>query len=166
MKKALGTDYKEGGYLFSLQPMADIHLSDDIDSGMAETTRPSLLWILTGIAFLILLIACINFTTMAIGRATTRAKEVGVRKTMGAEFGQLVFQFLTEAFLITISALILGLLLAEALLPTFNDLFEKQLQLVYGAVQIGILISLVLELLLWQVHIRHFSCQVCARFKY
>ncbi len=143
MKKALGTNYKEGEYLFSLQPMADIHLSDDPNSGMAETTRPSLLWILTGIAILILLIACINFTTMAIGRATTRAKEVGVRKTMGAEFGQLVFQFLTEAFLITISALILGLLLAEVLLPTFNDLFEKQLKLVYGPVQIGILISLV-----------------------
>lgn len=144
MKKALGTDYKEGGYLFSLQPMADIHLSDDPNSGMAETTRPSLLWILTGIAFLILLIACINFTTMAIGRATTRAKEVGVRKTMGAEFGQLVFQFLTEAFLITISALILGLLLAEALLPTFNDLFEKQLELVYGPVQVLILVGLLL----------------------
>ncbi len=143
MKKALGTDYEEGGYLFNLQPIADIHLSDDTDSGMAETTRPSLLWILAGIAVLILLIACINFTTMAIGRATTRAKEVGVRKTMGADFGQLVFQFLTEAFLITISALILGLLLAEALLPTFNDLFEKQLQLVYGPVQILILVGLV-----------------------
>lgn len=144
MKNVLGTDYKEGEYYFTLQSLADIHLSDEPNSGMAETTRPSLLWILTGIAFLILLIACINFTTMAIGRATTRAKEVGVRKTMGAEFSQLVFQFLTEAFLITISALVLGLLLAEALLPTFNDLFEKQLQLVYGPVQILILVGLVL----------------------
>uniref|UniRef100_UPI0025871244 ABC transporter permease n=1 Tax=Algoriphagus sp. TaxID=1872435 RepID=UPI0025871244 len=143
MKKALGTNYKEGDYYFTLQSLSDIHLSDASNSGMAETTRPSLLLILTGIAFLILLIACINFTTMAIGRATTRAKEVGVRKTMGAEFIQLVFQFLTEAFLITLSALALGLLLAEALLPIFNDLFEKQLQLVYGPIQILILLGLV-----------------------
>lgn len=144
MKKVLGKDYVAGDYYFTLQPMAEIHLSDEPNSGMAETTRPSLLWILTGIAFLILLIACINFTTMAIGRATTRAKEVGVRKTMGAGFRQLVIQFLTEAFLITISALVLGLLLAEALLPTFNNLFEKQLNLVYGPVQIAILACLVL----------------------
>ena len=80
---------------------------------------------------------------MAIGRSTTRAKEVGVRKTMGADFGQLVFQFLTEAFLTTIAALILGLILAETLLPTFNDLFEKELNLVYGAMQILILAGLV-----------------------
>jgi putative ABC transport system permease protein len=143
MKKALGTNYKEGEYYFTLQPLADIHLSDAPNSGMAETTRPSLLWILAGIAFLILLIACINFTTLAIGRAATRAKEVGVRKTMGADFGQLVFQFLTEAFLITLSAMVLGLLLAKALLPVFNDLFEKQLQLAYGPTQILILLGLI-----------------------
>lgn len=143
MKKVLGEDYKVGEYSFTLQPISEIHLTDNPDSGMAESTRPTLLWILAGIAFLILLIACINFTTMAIGRSTTRAKEVGVRKTMGADFGQLVFQFLTEAFLITIAALILGLLLAEVLLPTFNELFGKKLELVYGPTQILILLGLV-----------------------
>lgn len=144
MKKALGEEYEEGKYLFTLQPITEMHLSESPDSGMVESTRPTLLWILAGIAFLILLIACINFTTMAIGRSTTRAKEVGVRKTMGADFGQLVFQFLTEAFLTTIAALILGLILAETLLPTFNDLFEKELNLVYGATQILILTGLVM----------------------
>ena len=143
MKKVLGEDYEEGTYYFTLQPMSEIHLTDDTNSGMAETTRPKLLWILAGIAFLILLIACINFTTMAIGRSTTRAKEVGVRKTMGADFGQLVFQFLTEAFLTTVTALVLGLVLAELLVPTFNNLFEKELTLVYGPVQILILVGLV-----------------------
>src|SRR5690606_15498242 len=119
MKKVLGENYREREYSFTLQPIADIHLSNRTDSGMAETTQPTLLLILAGIAFLILLIACINFTTMAIGRSTTRVKEVGVRKTMGADFGQLVIQFLTEAFLITIAALVCGLILAEVLLPTF-----------------------------------------------
>lgn len=144
MKKVLGEEYKEGEYLFTLQPVTEMHLSEDPDSGMAESTRPTLLWILAGIAFLILLIACINFTTMAIGRSTTRAKEVGVRKTMGADFGQLVFQFLTEAFLTTMTALVGGLILAEALLPTFNNLFEKELTLVYGPVQIMILMGMVI----------------------
>ncbi|WP_057940074.1 ABC transporter permease [Algoriphagus resistens] len=143
MQKVLGEEYKKGEYLFTLQPIAEMHLTESSDPGMIESTRPSLLWILAGIAFLILLIACINFTTMAIGRSTTRAKEVGVRKTMGADFGQLVFQFLTEAFLTTIVALVLGLILAEALLPTFNNLFDKQLDLVYGTTQLLILVSLV-----------------------
>ena len=144
MKKMLGEDYKAGEYFFTLQPLAEMHLTDNPNTGMIESTRPTLLWILAGIAFLILLIACINFTTMAIGRSTTRAKEVGVRKTMGADFGQLVFQFLTEAFLTTIAALVGGLILAEVLLPTFNNLFEKELTLVYGPVQILILVVLVI----------------------
>ncbi|MEB2781254.1 FtsX-like permease family protein [Algoriphagus sp. C2-6-M1] len=144
MKNVLGEEYKKGEYLFTLQPIAEMHLTENTDSGMVESTRPSLLWILAGIAFLILLIACINFTTMAIGRSVTRAKEVGVRKTMGADFGQLVLQFLTEAFLTTISALVFGLILAEALIPTFNDLFDKKLELVYGSSQILILVGLVI----------------------
>ncbi|MDR7130807.1 putative ABC transport system permease protein [Algoriphagus sp. 4150] len=143
MQKVLGEEYKKGKYLFTLQPIAEMHLTEGPDWGMIEATRPSLLWILAGIAFLILLIACINFTTMAIGRSTTRAKEVGVRKTMGADFGQLVFQFLTEAFLTTIAALVFGLILAETLLPTFNKLFDKQLDLVYGPTQLLILVGLV-----------------------
>src|SRR5690606_24236630 len=119
MKKMLGEEYREGEYLFTLQPISEMHLTESQDTGMVESTRPTLLWILSGIAGLILLIASINFTTMAIGTSTTRAKEVGVRKTMGAEFLQLIFQFLTEAFLTALAALIFGLILAEALLPIF-----------------------------------------------
>ncbi|MEN2281156.1 ABC transporter permease [Algoriphagus sp. SE2] len=148
MKKVLGEDYAEGEYYFTLEPISEMHLSDDPNAGMIETTRPKLLWILSTIAILILLIASINFTTMAIGRAMTRAKEVGVRKTMGADFGQLVFQFLTEAFLTTVAALVVGAILAEILLPTFNELFEKNLSLVYGLNQILILIGLVISITL------------------
>ncbi|MFD2033560.1 ABC transporter permease [Belliella marina] len=144
MKKVLGENYIPGEYYFTLEPISEMHLLDTQNPGMIENTRPRLLWILAGIAFLILMIACINFTTMAIGRSTTRAKEVGVRKTMGAEFGQLVFQFLTEALLTTLTALVLGLILAELLLPTFNSLFEKELQLVYGFWQFLILLGLVI----------------------
>lgn len=144
MKKSLGEDYEEGGLYFTLTPYSEMHFSEGAGNGAVETTRKSLLWILSGIAFLVLLIACINFTTMAIGRATTRAKEVGVRKTMGASFGQLINQFLMEAFLTTVLASIFGLVLAELLLPTFNELFQKDLDIVYGPLQIGILAGLIL----------------------
>jgi putative ABC transport system permease protein len=144
MKKVLGEKYVEGEYYFTLEPILEMHLTDSETPGMIEVTKPKLLMILAGIASLILLIASINFTTMAIGRATTRAKEVGVRKTMGADFKQLIFQFLTEAFLITGIALVFGLILSELLLPTFNELFEKNLDLNYGLVQIGILVGLIL----------------------
>ncbi|MDN3203329.1 ABC transporter permease [Algoriphagus sediminis] len=143
MKRALGDQYVEGEFYFTLVPISEMHFSEGRGNGSLETTKASLLWILAGIALLVLLIACINFTTMAIGRSTTRAKEVGVRKTMGANFSQLTFQFLTEAFLIVLFALILGVALAELLVPTFNQLFQKEMDLVYGPVQILILIGLV-----------------------
>ena len=144
MKKSLGDQYEEGGLYFTLTPLSEMHFSEGAGTGGVETTQKSLLWILAGIAFLVLLIACINFTTMAIGRSTTRAKEVGVRKTMGASFGQLINQFLIEAFLTTLLASVFGLVLAELLLPTFNDLFQKELDIIYGPVQFGILFGLVL----------------------
>jgi putative ABC transport system permease protein len=144
MKKVLGESYVKGEYFFTLEPILDMHLSDAETDTMTDVTKPKLLKILSGIAILILVIASINFTTMAIGRATTRAKEVGVRKTMGADFQQLIFQFLTEAILTTVIALIIGLMVAELLLPTFNDLFEKNLELNYGFTQIGILSGLIL----------------------
>ncbi|MFC3881745.1 ABC transporter permease [Algoriphagus namhaensis] len=143
MKKALGDDFVEGEFYFTLEPIEGMHFSQSAGNGGLETTNKSLLWILAGIASLVLLIACINFTTMAIGRATSRAKEVGVRKTMGANFGQLILQFLMEAFLTTIIAAVIGVILAELLLPTFNDLFQKELDLVYGPLQLLILFSLV-----------------------
>lgn len=144
MKNALGEDYVQGEFFFTLHPISEMHFSEAKGNSGLETTRKSLLWILSGIAFLVLLIACINFTTMAIGRATTRAKEVGVRKTMGANFSQLIFQFLTEAFLVTLFSTLIGVILAELLLPTFNSLFEKELSLDYGPTQIGILCGLIL----------------------
>ena len=144
MKSALGEDYSEGEYFFTLHPLSEMHFSESRGDGGLETTRKSLLWILSGIAFLVLLIACINFTTMAIGKASTRGKEVGVRKTMGANFSQLTLQFLTEAFLITLISTMLGVILAELLLPTFNTLFEKELNLSYTFTQLGILLGLIL----------------------
>jgi ABC-type antimicrobial peptide transport system permease subunit len=83
------------------------------------------------IAFVILLIACINFMNLATARSTKRSKEVGLRKVVGANRIQLVRQFFSESILLTLLALFLALLLVEILLPGFNGLSGKELEIEY-----------------------------------
>ncbi len=137
-------DAEEDTYNLLLQPLEEIHLDSEIQTDTVVTTNPQLLWILSGIAVLILLIACINFTTLSIGRSATRAKEVGVRKTMGAAYKQLFGQFMTESVLMTIAAALVGIILANLLLPVFNNLFEKTLEIVFSPVQVGIIFCLLI----------------------
>jgi putative ABC transport system permease protein len=74
------------------------------------------------------MVACINFITLSVGRSIKRAKEVGIRKVVGAERSQLIFQFIGEAIIITLTALLVGLALAVIALPLFNDLSGKALE--------------------------------------
>lgn len=108
---------------YHLNPLPDIHLNSVSD--------PMYSYILSGIAIAILLIACINFMTLSIGRSSRRSKEVGMRKVVGASRHQLMFQFWGEAFLICAISLILGILVAEAFLPVFNALSGKSLAFNY-----------------------------------
>jgi putative ABC transport system permease protein len=129
-----------------LQPLLFIH-TDIGFKGWAFTDYavidPATIWILLAIATSILLIACINFTTLAIGRSAGRSKEVGVRKVIGAAKRQILFQFLSEAVLLSIASTVLGVLLAKAVLPWFNHLSARELQLSLplSAQMFGILIS-------------------------
>ena len=110
-----------------LQSLADIHFSSiNLWHDFPHVDQKSVLILLT-IAIGILLIACINFTTLAIGRSAGRSKEIGVRKVIGAGKRQLIFQFITEAFLLSTASAILGLLLANFLLPYFNQLSGRDL---------------------------------------
>jgi putative ABC transport system permease protein len=129
-------------YSFSLQPMMDIYMNTDIPEGTAAVLNPRILWILGAIGFLIILIACINFTTMAIGSSASRAKEVGVRKSMGAGSGQLFGQFMAESILITFVSLVLGIVLAILFLPTFNKLMDTGLAISFLPIQILIILGL------------------------
>ncbi|WP_026950264.1 ABC transporter permease [Algoriphagus mannitolivorans] len=129
-------------YGFSLQPLEDVHLNTEIPAGIASVVNPKILWILAGIALLIILIACINFTTMAIGTSAGRAREVGVRKTMGAGAGQLFGQFMAESIILTAGSLGLGLLLAELLLPMFNSLMQTNLSISFSLEQVVIFFGL------------------------
>ncbi len=114
---------------YSFQPLKEIHLNPDVSGGLTVPSNPMYSWILGGIALTILLLACINFTTLAIGRSASRSREVGLRKVVGAARTQLVAQFGGEAVLMSTLALILGLSFVFALLPTFNELTDKDLVL-------------------------------------
>lgn len=113
-----------------LQPLANIHLNTEINSGpgVQDTSDPVYSYVLSGIAFLILVIACINFTNLSVAQSLPRAKEMGVRKVVGAVKGQLATQFLMETFLMCTMAFVIGMVLAEFSMPLFGTLTEKQFQ--------------------------------------
>jgi len=137
MKTVLGNQYgdefRESGltYTLGLQPITDIYLNPDIPVGIATVSDPLYSYILSALALLILAIACVNFMTLAISRSASRAKEVGIRKTIGAARSHLMIQFWGEALLMTLIALLAGLLLADLMLPQFNVLSGTELQLNY-----------------------------------
>jgi hypothetical protein len=98
---------------------------------LAPVNNPTNYYILSGIAFFVLLIACINFMNLSIARSSSRMKEIGVRQVTGAQRLQLMKQFWGEAFLMSHFALLLGVVLAELFLPTFGTLANKKLSLNY-----------------------------------
>ena len=108
IKQHLGERYVEGAFLFHLQPITDVYFGETLPKGVDSSSNPKYSYILGSIGILILLVACINFITLSIGRPTTRAMEVGVRKVLGAERRQLIWQFWSEAFLLTLVSIIIG----------------------------------------------------------
>ncbi len=126
-----GTDMKALGISKQLfiQPLQDIYLHSDLDNEIAPNGNITYLYILGSIALFVLLIACINFMNLSTARSGKRAKEVGIRKVMGAEKRSLVYQFIGESVMMSILALALALFIAYALLPFFNTLTQKNLQL-------------------------------------
>ncbi|MFA0963437.1 ABC transporter permease [Roseivirga sp. BDSF3-8] len=129
VKRVLGEDYQPGSYVVGLQPLEDIHLNADIPAGIAPVSDAKYIYILSAVALLILLVACINFVTLAVGRSLSRVKEVGVRKSLGAMRGQIMSQFWAEALLTTFVALVAGIALAAILLPVFSELAGVKLSL-------------------------------------
>lgn len=134
--------YKPGEYIVGLQPLTDIHLNKEIPVGIVSVSDSRYPYILASVALLILLLACINFTTLSVGRSITRAKEVGVRKVTGATNWQLRMQFWSEAILTSMVALIIGVVLAQLLLPLFNSLTSSQLALQNSFENLGLFLGL------------------------
>lgn len=114
---------------FTLTPLTGIHL--DASVPWTGASNPLYSYILSGIAGLILLIACINYITLALTRASGRAREVGIRKVAGAQRRQVAWQFWGETQLLALVSLVAGVGLAELFLPAFNRLSGKALTLDY-----------------------------------
>lgn len=110
-----------------LQPLTDIHLYSHLELEMAANGDIVQVYTFSAIALLILLIACINFINLATARSTLRAREVGMRKVVGANRGQLIVQFLGQSVLMTFIALGIALIMVQLALPVFNSFLGKSL---------------------------------------
>ncbi|MBD0258665.1 MAG: ABC transporter permease [Cytophagales bacterium] len=110
-------------YTLFLEPLRDVYLRSDRDA--PESGSMANVYIFSVVAVFILLIACFNFTNLTIARATERAREVGVRKVIGADRRQLTTQFLGESVLLSLMAFVLALVLSQLLMPVFNELAGK-----------------------------------------
>lgn len=121
----------ESSAAFFLQPLPSLHFDNSREYDLPKGNI-NFIYIFILLAVFILLIACINYINLSLSQSIKRAKEVGVRKTLGAYRGQIARQFLGESVLITLIALILGLGLVEVLLSLFNDITGKSFE--FGAI--------------------------------
>jgi predicted permease len=124
-------DAKSTTTLF-LQKFGEIYLHADFSNGKRGEGRIQYVWLFTLVAAFILIIACVNFMNLATAQSARRAKEVGVRKAIGAPKTALVAQFLGESVLITFLAAAIAIGMAELLLPTFNQITEKHIELQFA----------------------------------
>jgi len=122
-----GTDLKAMGIIRQLfiQPIQDIYLYSDLDNEIATNGNITHLYVLGSIAFFVLIIACINFMNLSTARSMKRAKEVGIRKVLGAEKKLLIWQFLGESVIMSFLALLLAIIIASLLQPLFNNYTQK-----------------------------------------
>lgn len=134
MVEAIGMSYeefqKDNDIGLFLQPLTDIHLHSDFsDSTTLEQGGDiKYVYIFSAIAVFMLVIACINFMNLATASASKRSKEVGIRKVLGSNKNQLIYQFLAEAFISTIIAAVLAIVLFALSIPLFNQLAGKTIE--------------------------------------
>ncbi len=118
---------------YRLQPFLEVHLSTDFRAanGLKDESNPMYSYVLIGLAVFLLLIACINFVNLTVARSVKRSKEIGIRKVVGGDRKQLIFQFMGESFVLSLIAFLLAIVLVELTLPIFNTLANKALSLKY-----------------------------------
>ena len=120
----LGISFKP---VLFLQPMNRWHLYDEYKNGVNTGGEIEYVWMLGIIGGFVLLLACINFMNLSTARSEKRAKEVGIRKTMGSLRSQLIGQFFSESIMLAFIAFLIALVLAQLTLPWFNELVDKQM---------------------------------------
>lgn len=132
-EKHLGQALKEAGGTFEtyLQPLTKIHLHSRLNQDLGANNDIRLIRAFAAIAIIILCLACINFMNLATAHSARRAKEVGLRKVLGAERKKLVHQFLGESFIFALLSLIVAMFIVRFALPYFNSLASRDLSINY-----------------------------------
>jgi putative ABC transport system permease protein len=112
-----------------LHPMSQWHLRSEFKNGINIGGRIEFVWLFGTIGVFVLLLACINFMNLSTARSEKRAKEVGIRKSIGSVRAQLVSQFFSESLVVALLAFIVALLFVQLMLPAFNEVADKKLVL-------------------------------------
>ncbi len=162
--KVSGSDEK-----FYLQPLLKAHLYSDYEYEIGRTGNATAVWGLLIVAVMIILIAWINYVNLSTANSLKRAKEVGIRKVTGATRGQLIRQFLTESFLLNVSALVIALGIVWVVQNEFNNLVHQPLSLSYllgnGLNGYSLLLPLLLFVLLGMAGSGFYPAFVLSAFK-
>lgn len=132
--------------VLDLTKLTDIHLHSHLDSEIEANGDIQYVYLFSAIAIFILIIACINYMNLATAKSATRAKEVGMRKVIGAVRSQLINQFLSESILLVLVSVLIAILIVIMCLPALNNFTQKQLEFnaLLDPVFIAILVSITL----------------------
>jgi len=141
-KKYTPAEYTNHGYI--LQPLSNIHYESEFGTYRGSTFTKALITALSLIGLFLLMIACINFINLATAQAVNRSKEVGIRKVLGSSKKQLIIQFLSETFLITLTSVAIAIVLAVIALPALNNLLQTSLEIQPGFPLIAFLFSIII----------------------
>jgi len=115
-----------------LQPYADQYLHGTYENGRSVGGRISYVWLFSLVAFFLVIMACINFINLSTAKATRKIKEIGIKKTIGANRKQLIIQYLSESIIISAIAVILAIVMVQTILPYFSALTAKELSLSFS----------------------------------
>ncbi|MEC7262167.1 MAG: ABC transporter permease, partial [Bacteroidota bacterium] len=127
VKKTLNKNTEEFNPQLFLFPMEDWHLRSNFENGKQTGGRIKYVWLFAIIGIFVLLLACINFMNLSTARSEKRAKEVGIRKSIGSQRNQLINQFLGESFLVVLFAFVIALFIVVLSLNGFNELARKEM---------------------------------------
>jgi len=127
VKKTLNKNTEEFNPQLFLFPMKDWHLRGNFENGKQVGGRIKYVWLFAIIGAFVLLLACINFMNLSTARSEKRAKEVGIRKSIGSQRNQLINQFLGESFLVVLFAFVIAVLIVVLSLNGFNELAKKEM---------------------------------------
>ncbi|SMD32956.1 putative ABC transport system permease protein [Reichenbachiella faecimaris] len=129
-------------YNIGFQPLTDIHLNPDVPLGNVPVGNPQYVMILGAIGLLVLIMACVNYTTLSAGQSLKRSKEVGMRKVLGASKRTLIYQYLSESLVLAIVAMSIGTVITFFLIPTFNALTGTEIFFQFEWWHIGVYLAL------------------------